>query len=804
MSSPGYGDEKSQGRPRLAAAPACEACRRLKVFPVFLPPPIKPSLTTQMKCTRAAEARENPLSDPLSEPCDRCKRTDRPCKTPESRPLGRRRGALGRYRGLEKAYRKLQAEAKKANIPHDLDERFDTIPLHSAEEELGFDSFLVDEPSDHPQINTTTDVPAIPGTPVLGPEVRRPRTAIQDENHGDAEDHNTPTHEPMSNPLALLAYASDAAQAAEARSTSVNTLPSPSSRRQTGPRKGESEGHRLLHRPGYVSLGLQLDRASLVQGLDGLLACLDAGHQSLDYFKRTSVRQRDVGPDLDPVELGLVTMDEANYLFPIYFTRLHPINGILDPMLHTPEFVRARSSLLFTWILTLTALFENNCAPIAERLRLHGEKLSRYVHSCGLKSVEIVQGYYISLLSATPAKTLAEERSWLYTMYAIGVATDLGMDQEAEHDRSELSEEQDDQGLQSPFAGSKGRTRQSIAGTLPENTVYEQRLLRNRERTWLRILLWDRANSAACGRIQSFPETNLTRAVETWWLHPLADMTDKYTSAFICLRRALASLQVDLKNRSQDPHSDPHWRRELVDASLHPWCNEWLSDRDYGFSTPSPEQVSMIFLRYVYEHGRLWTLSVALSDLTSRAQDLDAIRQDCFEIAINCCETAVRDLDKIGEPLYCMLAPTWAMISYAAVLTLKIFPALYGPRTGSDLELLALLSQVALQLQRAGTTPPHRFGIAALLGQHLMMILRARAVGIGDAASSQVQDHGIRHGHGMAEWQPVQPQIAHRSPLVSDWDPFLTPAISDQNDFGPDGFNDFFREIFGPGFGDLV
>jgi hypothetical protein len=474
-------------------------------------------------------------------------------------------------------------------------------------------------------------------------------------------------------------------------------------------------------------------------------------------------------------------------------------------MLHTPAFVRARSSLLFTWILTLTALFDNPCAPIAERLRLHGEKLSRYVHTCGLKSVEIVQGYYISLLSATPAKTLAEERSWLYTMYAIGVATDLGMDQEAEQPgQSGLSETQDDEDLQSPSSGPelRGKPRQSLTGPLPERAIYEQRLLRNRERTWLRILLWDRANSAACGRIRSFPETNLTRAVETWWLHPLADMTDKYTSAFICLRRALASLQADLKHRSQDPHSDPHWRRELVDASLYPWCNEWLSNRDDGFSTPSPEQVSMIFLRYVYEHGRLWTLSVALSDVTSRAQDLDAIRQDCFEIAINCCETAVRDLDRIGEPLYCMLAPTWAMISYAAVLTLKIFPALYGPRTGSDLELLALLSQVALQLQRAGTTPPHRFGIAALLGQHLMMILRARAVGLGEPVSSEIQNHGIRHG--MSEWQPTQPQMEHRSPLVSDWDPFLTPAISDQNDFGPDGFNDFFREIFGPGFGDLV
>lgn len=477
-------------------------------------------------------------------------------------------------------------------------------------------------------------------------------------------------------------------------------------------------------------------------------------------------------------------------------------------MLHTPHFVRSRSSLLFTWILAITSQFDHASAPIAERLRLHGEKLSRYVYTCGYKSVEIVQGYYISLLSATPAKTLTEERSWLYTMYAFGVATELGLDQEFGSFTR----------VAHPSRGTRTQQCQNMpslnpnpaeAAPLADHTVYEERLARNCERTWLRILLWERANSAACGRIHSFPETSLTRAIDTWWLHPLADMTDKYTSAFIILRKSLAFLQVKLKHEVQFTHSDPHWVRELVDTALQNWCNTWLPQPRNNTFNPPPEQLSLTFLHHVYAHGRLWTLSLALSGSVAREQDLYVIRQDCFESAVNCCEAAVRDLQAVGEPLYCMLAPTWAMISYAAVLTLKIFPALYGPRIGSEVELLALLSQVALQLQRAGTTPSHRFGIAALLGQHLMAILRARAVSLRESSRARERQldstHGYKHGvsWGSPGWQVTTPQMTPRSPLVSDLDPFLTPAISSQDGFVGDGFADFFREIFGPGFGNF-
>ena len=154
-----------------------------------------------------------------------------------------------------------------------------------------------------------------------------------------------------------------------------------------------------------------------------------------------------------------------------------------------------------------------------------------------------------------------------------------------------------------------------------------------------------------------------------------------------------------------------------------------------------------------------------------------------------------------------MLAPTWAMISYAGVLALKLFPTLYGSRIGNDVELLALLSQLAIQLERAGTTPSHRFGIAALLGQHLMMILRARAGGLKDSnrpgrTRTEVSYTGTGFGEGRRQFMPQQfPHPKPCEPLISDYDPFLTTAsMSTQGDLNGEIFADFFREMFGPGF----
>lgn len=177
-----------------------------------------------------------------------------------------------------------------------------------------------------------------------------------------------------------------------------------------------------------------------------------------------------------------------------YFTKLHPINGILDPSLHTPEYVRAKSSLLFTSILAITAQFEWSCAPMAKRLRLHGDKLLRHVHTSGFKSVEIVQGYYISLLSAQPAERIFYERNALYTIHAFGIAADLGLDQSTRDNggRKTLFSSRMVSRDQSPISGSEERTQTRVDHNPvsilhgSEDISEKSRLSRNRERTWVR------------------------------------------------------------------------------------------------------------------------------------------------------------------------------------------------------------------------------------------------------------------------------------------------------------------------------
>ncbi|EED15888.1 hypothetical protein TSTA_010060 [Talaromyces stipitatus ATCC 10500] len=122
--------------------------------------------------------------------------------------------------------------------------------------------------------------------------------------------------EPINNPLALLADASGAAQKL-CRKGMTSTL-SPASHADSSTSNGtiSSSGSALAR---YISLVLRLNRASLEQGLEALFTDpSESDYRRLDYFKPPNTETpRDVGSDIGPVDLGLVTMDEACYLFPM-------------------------------------------------------------------------------------------------------------------------------------------------------------------------------------------------------------------------------------------------------------------------------------------------------------------------------------------------------------------------------------------------------------------------------------------------------------------------------------------------------
>ncbi|KAH8821906.1 hypothetical protein F5884DRAFT_105616 [Xylogone sp. PMI_703] len=866
-----------------------------------------------MRCIRS----ESPVQGGSSalEPCERCSRSGKPCRIPQPRPLGRKRGSVGRYKGIEKAWRQIETELKKARSKSQLPltvgstNIIDVVSLLQSDADqstpngFGFESGLVSNrslekscpsqnglengfvqnfeqhiPQESRHIGFSASTPTLPlpahsthpaalptrlrtiaspQSPEIGSsraghsfglladvagalqQLPTHRAAIEGEQRIDSDPFKlladaaeaarqlpahdrTPETEPstVSNPFGLLADAAGAAQARESSYSNSKTSPLPSSESSAAqydsPRTSESSRPgpkpNLQSLPGRVSLGLSINPERLRKGMDVLFDLEPRSNRHSDYFKPPEPHsRRDIGPDVDPVELGIVTMDKAEALFPIYFSRLHPINGILDPNLHTPTFVRARSALLFTWMLALTAQFEPNCSTLAKRLRLHGEKLSKYVHSCGYKSVDIIQGYYISLLSATPATSMYEERTWLYTMYAFGVAADLGLDQRCRDlpGRSGADTLRDPTGSPQHQSALSNRSE----GHMDPDEL-QRRLARNRERTWLRILLWERANSAARGRMNAFPENELTQQTETWWKHPLAIQTDRHTCAFIELRRQLALMHAELRKEALKPQSDPHWVRKFINKSIASWCQTWLTEANI----PDPiEFISNVFLRYVYTHGLLWTLSFALHDSNICNVDVRAMRKDCFEAAVECCEVAVRDLQDIGDPLYCMLAPTWAMLSYAAVLALKLFPSVHGNRPGSEVELLALLSQLAMELEKAGSTPSHRFGIAALLGQHLMMIVRAHSAAVKESiVNLQTRDFQQHNDlltstatsatFDSSDSCPMEllPYQISNDPMLGNFDPFFTaPMIEGEGVISGD-YVGVFQEFFGQqGFGGI-
>ncbi|KAH7214275.1 hypothetical protein BKA60DRAFT_460776 [Fusarium oxysporum] len=100
--------------------------------------------------------------------------------------------------------------------------------------------------------------------------------------------------------------------------------------------------------------------------------------------------KHDVARDIDPLQRGMITESRATALFKAYFKMVHPQWSMLDPNLHTLDFVRHQSALLTTTILALgsiaiATLPESDDGQVVEalNLRAHAEKLSLVVYSTG-------------------------------------------------------------------------------------------------------------------------------------------------------------------------------------------------------------------------------------------------------------------------------------------------------------------------------------------------------------------------------------------------------------------------------------
>lgn len=263
--------------------------------------------------------------DVMTEPCERCKRNDRTCTIPRPRPLGRKPGAVGRYRGVDKALRLMHSELRKARESSGVAQSIDGLSI-IPESERDFLELLPLQTATSTYVAGANHMPVEENSRVVLPQ--HPPSFSTFSGDAPPEDapqplNNGASPQTISNPLGLLADASEAAQVLEVRSASPTTSPSApdSSNYHASPAAGAgSDGlaRCLLRRPGYVSLGLKLSNESLEHGLDTLFTAERQEYRYSHYFKPpASDPARDTGPDVDPIDLGLISMDTAYYLFPM-------------------------------------------------------------------------------------------------------------------------------------------------------------------------------------------------------------------------------------------------------------------------------------------------------------------------------------------------------------------------------------------------------------------------------------------------------------------------------------------------------
>ncbi|KAK6196632.1 hypothetical protein LQW54_011326 [Pestalotiopsis sp. IQ-011] len=248
----------------------------------------------------------------------------------------------------------------------------------------------------------------------------------------------------------------------------------------------------------------------------------------------------------DPVQLGHINLSIAESLFDNFFKVLNPYISQLDPVLHTFDYVRKRSSFLFTAILAAAAKSFNTA--LYPGLHGYAESLLADNFRLGRKSIEIAQAVLILTYWKEPEDT----RAWIFLGYTIRMGMDLGWHRLA------------------PYAACE---------QLPL-TETQKRETRNVQRTWYILFVYDRSISLQTGKPWMIERSTFIESIESWCRDSLATDNDRLLGAFVTLRLLSSEVFKLLGPKSSKVVSGPLHSIEsllaIIKIRIEEWEQRWI------------------------------------------------------------------------------------------------------------------------------------------------------------------------------------------------------------------------------------
>ncbi|KHO00569.1 uncharacterized protein MAM_01347 [Metarhizium album ARSEF 1941] len=443
---------------------------------------------------------------------------------------------------------------------------------------------------------------------------------------------------------------------------------------------------------------------------------------SLEGFFSGAKVNLDVGDDIDPIELGLITEEEADSLFAYFHANLSHTRWGFDPRLYTVAYTRSRSAFLCTSILAASALFIPTASALSKRLSNHVTTLAHRVMMRRHKSLEIVLAFMVNIPWMFPGQHSTDDEACVYISMATSIAIDLSL-----HKVIVPTEDLQD----SKLALARGEcldTRTALAmdgyPDLDAGTDKAKLLLRNRERCWISLFVLERGMSLARGRPSVLPVTRLIEDCDSWHRSAVGDPQDGHLVSMAVLRRDLDGLFATVRSLcdgSQNPVSDGSLIAQSIQSSIERFFDQWYTE--WGVSIGiGPQRRLPPYVDILVTHTRLSTYGGVINHPTAPVEVRQFFRTAGLSSALNVMRAAIQ-----GEgQLHSMPNNTAIMISFAACFALTLSAYTSGDSTLAP-SIRKLIDEAAGVLERIGTITQHRNGLSALYARYLRQIVRKAA-----------------------------------------------------------------------------
>ncbi|KZV75905.1 hypothetical protein PENSPDRAFT_748106 [Peniophora sp. CONT] len=288
---------------------------------------------------------------------------------------------------------------------------------------------------------------------------------------------------------------------------------------------------------------------------------------------------------MDPVSAGIVDDATAKALFDWFFLRINPFICLFDPALHSVDYIRLRSPFLFTVLLMVSCKFFK--PEVFHRCQELARELATQALTGDWKSVEVVQAFACLCYWEEPEDT----RSWTYIGHACRMAIEIGLN------------------------------RYKARPATDENEL-QQRERRNRERTYLVLVVHDRSLAMHTGLPWMLPEDEIVRNGNRWHEHNIDESlrpNDILVSAVVELRWGI---NTDGPQSARDLRTVDNIKPfQSSDEELLVSMNSWAD----AMKRATAERLHIALLRYMWLYVRVLNSSRFFGRAPSQATPETAV-----------------------------------------------------------------------------------------------------------------------------------------------------------------------------------